>query len=139
MDWFVPRFEYYNQYILRKLRSLFPDVALPADAADIVCGTDGTRLRTCRLGGNNALQAAQYNGNDKIHCLQFQHSCFPDDMVGDLFGSCPGNMHDARIHNLSGFTNRLAEAQVGNVRQFKSYDDKAYVRKATAYLSTKRR
>ena len=125
LDFFRPRFQMYNDALQWKCNQIFGH-GLP-HRCRFVCGfQDGTRVEISRPGGDEQVQRRVYNGNDRIHCLEFQAFSFPDGMIGDLFGPVPGARHDQYTNNQSLLIQRLANCQAGFVPKYASYRDKAY-------------
>lgn len=127
LPFFAPRFHYYNRSIRNKCEELRPgDGGLPHPFENTCGFQDGTRLHVSRPGGNEQIQMRLYNGNDRIHCLEFQGVSFPDGMIGDLYGPVPGARHDSYINNISLIMHRMHLCQLHSAVKYSLYRDKAY-------------
>jgi len=129
LEWFVPRFNYYNQAVRDFITRQNHGFMSPNCLTNII-STDGTRRRFCRPSGPYNIQNAVYNGAHKIHCLQFQASTAPDGMIVNLFGPVIGKMHDSNTHRRSCLNIMLRNCQAGRLLQGTSLEDKAYDRKS---------
>jgi hypothetical protein len=120
LDYFVERFGEYNLAI----RSKIGEANMVQIALDTALFGDGKSLWISRPG---QFQHQVYNGDLRVHCLQFMGVTAPDGMIVDFYGPCPGNTHDDfDVYVESNFNQRLADAQTGRPEQYKVYMDKGY-------------
>lgn len=126
LDYFALRFPLYNQKIHTTWARVHPHDAIPLNYQHMCGFQDGTRLEICRPGGHHDLQARCYNGNHRIHCLEFQGVSFPDGMIGDLYGPVCGARHDGYMNNASLIMERMRDCQINSIIKYSLYRDKAY-------------
>ncbi len=136
LAFFATRFPYYNSKIVAKLAE--NNQVLPAANAHTCGFQDGTRLHISRPGGDYQLQMRCYNGNDRIHCLEFQAVSFADGMIGDLYGPVCGARHDMHMNTVSNIIARMTAVQLGQPIQYSLYRDKGYIQQPPWGLSAHR-
>ena len=123
LDYFVPRFERYNQAILDKIYSVNPNLQgfpPPPSAARCAMFVDGKKILICRPVRNQNLV---YNGESKIHCLKVLGASTPDGMIAYMSLPHAGPWHDSHVLGSSGFNSLLRDCQIDLDRQFFAYGD----------------
>jgi hypothetical protein len=100
----------------------------------------GTIYELCRPGGKPALQRSNYTGYKKVHGLKFQLICFPDGIMGPLWGPFCCRFHDTSILEESGLLELLrahfklegdALIHAGRALYFSLFGDSGYVLSAS--------
>lgn len=67
-----------------------------------------------------------YSGKDKMHCLRYQVVCDLFGFIWDVAGPYGGSVHDKRLYDESGLSNRLEQLVDHEDRPFVMYGDPAY-------------
>lgn len=94
------------------------------DVVGFVDGTFHSIYRPGKDGYAGILQQCFYSGDKKAHGFVFEMITYPDGIVGRAFGPLSGRHHDAYFAQRS---NLLGLLQNGALRNFKLFDEKAYV------------
>ena len=119
MDFFVPRFQLYNDRFCAKYEEVHGHVPHPRweDVAGVI---DGTKHRS------TANFEANYNGHKKYTCLAYMVVTAMDGMIMNLYGPMSGRRNDMALQNHSQINAQMQNAQIGHPTEYTLASDKGF-------------
>lgn len=88
---------------------------------------DVTKIKMCRLSGENRYQRSCYSGHKRVHGLTYQTITTPDGLVFALWGPEVGRRYDLTLLRKSGWKAVLEDGLLIQGSQYHIYCDPAYL------------
>jgi hypothetical protein len=123
-EFWTPKLETFNLLIRRKYMDTY-HIGIPLRYEDVAMLYDCHFYPTCKP-TNFYLENATYNHYEKKHGIKVGSLVGAGGMCLHLSTTYLGRHNDVFVQNQSNVNEMVRDAQVGNVRQFKIYEDKAF-------------